>query len=152
MPDSGCGTENTFRLNRELAFTERASPLSPTDHRPLGSHKPLVCSDQSRLLILWPRGIRCPCRQLLDLLARRLVGNGQIELRLQVDPELRVGAEPVTKAQGGVTGDGSFAADDLRDAVCGHVNLTGEFCERDAKLFELVLEDHAGMYCTFEHG
>ena len=106
-------------------------------------------SNQPRLITRRPRGVSRARGQLLDLLTGRLVGNREIELRLEIDPVLRIGAEPVTKTQGGITSDGTLAADDLRDAVCGHVDLTGEFCECDAKLFKLVLADHAGMYCTF---
>ena len=39
------------------------------------------------------------CRQKADRVARFLIGRDKIEMRLQVKPELRVDAEPVSKAQ-----------------------------------------------------
>ena len=38
------------------------------------------------------------CRQKADRVARFLIGRDKIEMRLQVEPELWVDAEPVSKA------------------------------------------------------
>lgn len=74
-----------------------------------------VRSDQPGLI-----GGRRPCvvcRQMQNSGAGFLVSLGQVKLRLQGKPELRIDAEPVPKPQGGVDGDRSLAADVLGNAV-----------------------------------
>lgn len=75
----------------------------------------------------------------------------QIVLRLKVEPELGVGAEPVAEAERGVSGDRTLAGDDLADAVGRHGDLARERCRGDAEFFQLVLEDFAGMDGSREH-
>ena len=91
-------------------------------------------------------------RQMPNSFASLLLRGRKVELRLESDPELRIGAKPVAEAQRRVAGDGALAGDDLAHAVGRHVDLTRELCRRDAQLLELVLEDGARMYFSLEHG
>lgn len=106
-------------------------------------------SYQSRLF--GRRGHGRPGREVADGLASLPVGNGQLELRLEVQPELRVHAEPVAEAQGGVACNRALSCEDLANAVGGHVDLTREFGQGDADAVQLILEDFAGMHGALEH-
>jgi hypothetical protein len=85
-------------------------------------------------------------------LAADLVGrNAQVIGRLQIEPELRAGLEPVAEAKRGVAGDGALALDDLRDAVRWHGQLPRQFGGRDVQLIQFVGENFAGMDCGAGH-
>ena len=81
--------------------------------------------------------------------ASLLVGGDQIELRLQVQPELRLYAEPVSKPQGRIARHRPLARNDLANAVRRHIDLACKRRGRDAHLFKLVLQDFTGMYSVF---
>ena len=49
--------------------------------------------------------------------AGALLGDAEVVGGLEIEPEERVGAEPVAEAQGGIAGDGAAGVDDLADAV-----------------------------------
>jgi hypothetical protein len=73
-----------------------------------------------------------------------LFGQPHIVERLQVHPELRTRAEPVSEAQRSVAGDRTLAVNDLADAISGHANLPRKLGGAHAKLFKFVGEDFAG--------
>lgn len=79
------------------------------------------------------------------------MGLNQVVLRLKIDPELRVGAEPVAEAERGVPGDRALAGDDLAHAVGRRGGLARERRRGDPEFFQLALEDFAGMDCSHEH-
>lgn len=79
------------------------------------------------------------------------VGGIEIELRLQVQPELRVGAEPMPEAKGRVARDGALAGDDLRDAVGRNVDLPRERRRADPQFFQFIPEDNARVNGSHEH-
>jgi hypothetical protein len=60
-------------------------------------------------------GCACPYRQPSYFPSRLFFRNADFIGVLQVQPELRFGAEPVSEAQGGVAGHGTLAGDDLAD-------------------------------------
>ena len=70
-------------------------------------------------------------RQTADLGANRRFGHANTVGSLQIQPELRAGAEPVAESQGGVAGDRPLAADDLRQAIGRHRDLPGQFGRGD---------------------
>ncbi len=76
---------------------------------------------------------------MADRLAGLLIGDGEIELRLKIDPELRFGAEPVPEPQRGIAGDRALGGDDLADAVRRHGDLARELRGRDAQPGQFVL-------------
>lgn len=59
-------------------------------------------------------------------MAGAFVGEAEVVDRLEVEPELTAGAEPMAEAQGGIAGDDAASVDDLADAV-GRDNLEDEF-------------------------
>ena len=116
------------------------------------------CAIGSRGTDIGPRSLRDaltsgsrPNRQPADRRGARLVCLDQIVLRLKVDPELRIGTEPVAEAERGVAGDRALAGDDLADAVGRHGDLARERGRGDPEFFQLVLEDFAGMDGSREH-
>ena len=54
-----------------------------------------------------------------DLRPRLLFSQPHIVERLQVHPELRTRAEPVSETQRSVAGDRTLAINDLAEAICG---------------------------------
>ena len=65
-------------------------------------------------------------RQLAHVGAGSPLGGGEVELRLEIQPELGCDAEPVPEPQGGIAGHGTLAGDNLADSVGWHGNLTRE--------------------------
>ena len=55
-----------------------------------------------------------PPRQTRDLRPGRRLGDPQVKGTLQVEPELRTHAEPVTQPERSVAGDAATSVDDLR--------------------------------------
>lgn len=80
------------------------------------------------------------------------LGDGEIELRLKIDPELRLGAEPVPEPQRGIAGDGALAGDDLADAVRRHGDLARELRRRHLQPGQFVLQNFARMDGSPEQG
>src|SRR6185437_13852388 len=93
-----------------------------------------------------------PGRQVADGIAGLPVGQGQVVLRLQAQPELRLDSEPVAEAQGCVAGDRALARDDLADAVRRHIDLARELGQRNARRLQFALEDQAGVDDTIKYG
>jgi hypothetical protein len=70
----------------------------------------------------------------------------KIPHELQVQPELRVGAEDLLEPQCGVRGDPPLAVDDLIQPRVGNPNPLGQFGLTDFERFdELLQEDLSGM-------
>ena len=67
-----------------------------------------------------------------------LFGKAQLVELLQVQPELRAGAEEVGQAQGGVAGDCPPAVEDCGYAVGGNLDLPGECCGAHFELSQLL--------------
>ena len=83
------------------------------------------------LSIAWPLS---PCRQrrqALDCDPGLCFGDPQVMSGLQVQPELRAGAEEAAKAQGGVSGDVPLPADDLADPVAWYLQATTQLGRAD---------------------
>jgi hypothetical protein len=95
-----------------------------------------------------PRRLR---RKRRHLAADRVGRNAQIVGRLQIEPELRAGLEPVAETKRGVAGDGALALDDLRDAIRRDGELPRQFGGRDLQLVQFVGENFAGMDCGTGH-
>jgi hypothetical protein len=119
----------------------------------MAGHKVVRKLDRCRLLQtpavplwLWERplggvshaGHICFGRQTADDFAGFRFCGGKFELRLEIEPELRIDSEPVTKPKRGIAGDGALAGDDLADAIGRHSNLAREFCRAHAECIELV--------------
>jgi hypothetical protein len=79
------------------------------------------------------------------------VRNRKVELALKVKPKLRLNLEPVTQAKRCVARYRALARDDLAHAVRRHVNLTRKLGSADFELFQLSLEDLAGVHCALKH-
>lgn len=62
-----------------------------------------------------------------DGFAGLLLGETQVIEVLEIEPELRTGAEEMSEAQSGVTRHRACAMQDLRDAIRGHAELSREF-------------------------
>ena len=88
---------------------------------------------------------------MTNRVSRFAFGSDEIEVRLQVEPELRIDSEPVPEAQGRVAGDGALAVDDLAHTVGRHLDLPGELRGCDAELRQLVLQYLPGMDGSFQH-
>ena len=71
-------------------------------------------------------------RQTSDLATGLRLGDLEVVLDLKGQPELWIVPEPVREAERRVASDGTLAIHDLRDAVCGHVKLPGQFGRRYA--------------------
>ena len=82
---------------------------------------------------------------MTDLGANDSLGHANVIGGLQVQPELRAGAEPVAEAQGGVAGDRPSAADDLRQAIGRHLDLSGQFGRRDVQFCQFVGQNFTGV-------
>jgi hypothetical protein len=83
--------------------------------------------------------------RLSDLLAVFLLGEAQLVLLLQVQPEVCAGAKLVSESEGRFGGDCPLTVDDLRDAVGGYIQCPAERGCADAQLCKLIREDFAGM-------
>lgn len=80
------------------------------------------------------------------------LGHANVVGALEIEPKLRAGAEPVSKAQGRITGDAAMAMDDLRYPIGRHLDLPGEFGRRNAELTEFIGKNFAGMDRWTGHG
>ena len=65
-------------------------------------------------------------RQFVDLLANQPLRCGEVELGLQIHPELRFDSEPVPEPKCTVSCNGSLARDYLADSVGRHIDLSGK--------------------------
>jgi hypothetical protein len=65
------------------------------------------------------------------------LGHAQLIDLLQVHPELRAGAEPVTQSQGSVGSDAAGSVDEPGDAIDGNVDLPSELRRRQPELAKL---------------
>src|SRR5580692_12778920 len=61
--------------------------------------------------------------ELVDALADFRARQAQLVERLQVQPELRTGPEPMPESQGGIRRDAALAVDDPGDAIDRNVEL-----------------------------
>jgi len=91
------------------------------------------------------------CGQIPDRGAVLPIRDGQVMLRLQVQPELRVCAEPVTESQHGIAGDRPIARDDLQHAIRWHIDLSGRFGRSNHDFCQFVLEDNTWMNRSHQH-
>lgn len=88
---------------------------------------------------------------MADALPCLLIGSGKLELRLKVQPELRVGLEPMAKAQSCVARNRALTRNDLGYTVRRHIDLTGKFCGCNPDFGQLVFQDGAGVDWSHEH-
>ena len=91
----------------------------------------------------WQDAYLCP---------HRLLRQRQVVLCLQVQPELGIHTEPVTKPESAVTRHSTLAGQDLADAVAWHVNVPGEARRRHASLLQLLFQNFPRVYGSFQHG
>ena len=80
-----------------------------------------------------------------------LLGGGEIELRLEVHPELRVDAGPVLEAESRVAGYRALPRDDLADAIGRDIDGARGCSRTDAQLVELVPQDLFWVCGASEH-
>lgn len=73
------------------------------------------------------------------------LGDLEIVIGLQAQPEIWAGAEVAAEAQGGVGGDGAFARHNLRNAGFSDVQGGGEGGEGEAEGVDLVFQNLAGV-------
>ena len=106
-------SRRTFQIDR--CSRGRARALVSDDR---GSRKPSA----ERLGDRSPGGSarRCTREFTLDVLAPGRFHDGNVELALEVHPELGTCAEVATEAHGGLGSDGALAAQDCSDPVGGH--------------------------------
>lgn len=110
-----------------------------------------------RLSRLWlSGGLELPRRreswQLFDRRPSLFFCHSQVVSRLQVQPELRAGAEKMAKAQGGIARDGALATHDFADAITRHLQTPAQLGGADVQLFELFGEVFPRMNCCASHG
>src|SRR5712691_2284760 len=72
-------------------------------------------------------------------------GNGEIVLRLQVDPELRSVAEITAEAQCGLGRDRAFAVEDIDDTARWYTQRPCQCIGRKPPCLQLASQDTAGM-------
>ena len=76
----------------------------------------------------------------------RALGDAQVVVHLEVEPQLRRYPEILAEAKRSVGGDRAFAVDDVADAVGRHGDLARERVDADLHgLHEFFVEDFAGM-------
>lgn len=85
-------------------------------------------------------------RQAPDGGARRLLSASDFIGRLEIEPNLWTGSEPVSQPQRGVAADGALAMNDLAYAVGRHGDLPRELGRRDSDRGEFVGKHFAGMH------
>ena len=90
--------------------------------------------------------------ELFDFPAGFPLGEAQLVELLQVQPELRAGAEEVGQAQGGVAGDGAPAVEDSGYAVGWNLDVPGKRGGAHVELFQLLGKVFAGVDCRDGHG
>ena len=77
--------------------------------------------------------------------SRTLLSCNEVELFLEIYPELRFDTEPVPEPQRRIPGHRAFAGDDLADVIGRHIYLAGESCWGYAEIGQLVSQDRTGM-------
>jgi hypothetical protein len=77
-------------------------------------------------------------RQSTYRISYPLFGDREIELRLEVQPELRLDVEPVSESERGIASHRTLARDDLAGAIGRHIYLAGEFGLRNSEFRKLV--------------
>lgn len=92
-----------------------------------------------------------PHRQPGDFRSRRFGRDADFVSPLQIEPELRIDAEPMAAAQSGVARYRALAGDDLADPVRRHGDLSCELGRRDVQLFPFAPQHDAGMNGSHEH-
>src|SRR6266702_4720381 len=76
----------------------------------------------------------------------RALGDAQVVVHLEVEPQLRRYTEVFAQTQGGVGGDGALAVDDVTDAVGWHGDFARERVDAHLhRLHEFLVEDFAGV-------
>jgi hypothetical protein len=89
--------------------------------------------------------------RLSDLLAVFLLREAQLDLLLQVQPEVWAGAKPLAESEGRFGSDCPLTIDDLRDAVGGYVQCATERGRADAQLPKLIRKNFPGMNWWTRH-
>jgi len=92
-----------------------------------------------------------PCRKPCDLLSDLFFSQANLVGTLQIQPKLRVGAEPVAEPQRGVAGDTPAAVNDLRHTIGRDVDLSRKLGRGNAKFAQFIGKDFAGMDCGTGH-
>jgi len=87
-----------------------------------------------------------------DGFAGLFFGEPQIVETLQIEPELRAGAEEVSEAQSCVAGNAARPIQDLRDAVGGYANLARQFGGAHIERLQFFSEMLTRMNCRDRHG
>jgi len=77
-----------------------------------------------------------PNRQTRDRAPRFLRSKTDLIGTLQIEPELRAGADPMAQPQRGVARHGAFATNDLAHTIGGYGDLAGECRRRSAHRFQ----------------
>lgn len=79
--------------------------------------------------------------------------DGEIVVRLQIQPELGRGVEAPRQPQRRIGRNGALAVDDSRNTVAGHAQRLGQCIGRQIEFVQkLVLQDLAGVNgCSFGH-
>jgi hypothetical protein len=82
--------------------------------------------------------------QRLNRFSSFLFGEPQVVKALEIQPELRTGAEEMSEAQSGIAGDGARSVQDLRDAIGRHVHFARQFRRAQVKRFQFFSQVFAG--------
>lgn len=77
-----------------------------------------------------------------DLLRHSVLGKVKVVAVLEVQPELGGGPEVFPEAQGGISGDGALAVNDLVNAPGRHADGHGELVLRDLESADEVLHEN----------
>jgi hypothetical protein len=91
-------------------------------------------------------------RKPVYFLPRFLPSDANVVGALEIEPKLRAGAEPVSKAQSRITGDAAMAMDDLRYPIGRHIDLPGQFGRSNAEFTEFIGKNFTGMNRWTGHG
>jgi hypothetical protein len=146
---NGALAESLFCSLNAIETALRAE-VSTQDPRPLNCYW-----ERSFLSGSWWAGEKMVCHargdRLSDLLAVLLLGEAQLVLLLQIQPEVCTGSKPLSEPEGRFGGDCPLTVDDLCDAVSGHAYCSAERGCTDAYLLKLIRENLAGMNWWARH-
>ena len=99
----------------------------------------------------FPAGFHCEGWKATYRITGLPGSSNEIEMHLQIEPELRLDTEPVPQPQCGIARHGTLPVDDLTYPIGWHVDLSRKFGRRHPAFDQLIPQNHTGMNRTFEH-
>lgn len=89
--------------------------------------------------------------QLPDDRSDSLIGGRQVELSLQIQPELRIDSEPMPESQGSVPRHGTLSGNDLSNTIRRHGNFARKGSPAYSHFRELVSQNLSRVNDSSKH-